>query len=158
MLALRRMNSPPILKGGAREHMLDILKKYAQPLNVYIGIILVLLITYIGQIPKWLTFRANTFVGRLVLFTLTIIIADTYSWIYALLMAIFAVLCIALSPRTLEGFQDKPAIDIKLVNQKKKWWSEEVLKEDPLGLEEDRVVTSAIQDNSNASNSNTSSK
>jgi hypothetical protein len=148
------------MKGGAREHMIDIIKKYAQPLNVYVGIILVLAITYIGQIPKSIAFRANTLLGRLFLFVLTIVIADTYSWIYALLMALFSVLIIAVAPRTLkEAFQDVSSdINVKLVSQKKKWWSEEVLKEDPLGLEEDRVKTSAIQDNSNASNSSTSSK
>jgi len=154
------MTVPPVMKGGAREHMIDIIKKYAQPLNVYVGIILVLAITYIGQIPKSIAFRANTLLGRLFLFVLTIVIADTYSWIYALLMALFSVLIIAVAPRTLkEAFQDVSSdINVKLVSQKKKWWSEEVLKEDPLGLEEDRVKTSAIQDNSNASNSSTSSK
>lgn len=150
--------TPPVMKGGAREHVLDILKKYAQPLNVYIGLALVLGITYVGQIPDSITFAANTFLGRLVLFGLTILIADTYSWIYALLMALFTVLIIAVAPRTLkrkEGFQDT---DVKMVTQKKKWWSEEILEENPLGIEDDKVVTSAIQDNSNASNSNTSSK
>jgi hypothetical protein len=151
------------MKGGAKEQLLDIVKKYAQPLNMYIGILLVLGITYVRQIPKAITFRANTFLGRLFLFALTIIIADTYSWIYALLMALFTVLVIAVAPRTLEGFQDKPAgdmgdVDVKLVTQKKRWWSEEILEENPLGIEDDKVKTSAIQDNTNASNSTTSSK
>ena len=151
------------MKGGAKEQLLDIVKKYAQPLNMYIGILLVLGITYVRQIPKAITFRANTLLGRLFLFALTIIIADTYSWIYALLMALFTVLVIAVAPRTLEGFQDKPAgdmgdVDVKLVTQKKRWWSEEILEENPLGIEDDKVKTSAIQDNTNASNSTTSSK
>lgn len=148
------------MKGGAKEHMIDLLKKYAQPLNVYIGIALVLGITYVGQIPKPVAFYANTLLGRFILFLLTIIIADTYSWVYALLMALFTVLLIAVSPRTLEGFQSyKPSdTDLKLVTQKKRWWSEEVLEENPLGIEEEKVTTAAIQDNSNASNSTNSSK
>lgn len=150
------------MKGGAKEHVMDIIKKYAQPLNLYVGILLVLGITYIRQIPKIITFRANTFIGRLFLFALTIIIADTYSWIYALLMALFTVLIIAVAPRTLkEAFQSNAPgmgdVDVKLVTQKKKWWSEEVLEENPLGIEDDKVKTSAIQDSSNASNSTTSS-
>jgi hypothetical protein len=154
------MNSRPIMKGGAREHMIDIIKKYAQPLNIYVGVALILAITYVGQIPKNIAFRANTFLGRLVLFSLTIFAAEMYSWVYALLMALFTVLIIAVSPRTLkEGFKAlAPDIDVKLVTQKNKWWSEKVFKEDPLGIEEDRVSTSSIQDNSNSSNSNTSSK
>jgi len=156
------MNGPPVMKGGAKEHVMDIIKKYAQPLNLYVGILLVLGITYIRQIPKIITFRANTFIGRLFLFALTIIIADTYSWIYALLMALFTVLIIAVAPRTLkEAFQSNAPgmgdVDVKLVTQKKKWWSEEVLEENPLGIEDDKVKTSAIQDSSNASNSTTSS-
>ena len=154
------MNSRPIMKGGAKEHVIDIIKKYAQPLNVYVGVTLILLITYVGQIPKNIAFRANTFIGRLVLFSLTILAAELYSWVYALLMALFTVLIIAVSPRTLkEGFQAlAPDIDLKLVTQKNKWWSEKVFKEDPIGIEEDRVSTSSIQDNTNSSNSNTSSK
>jgi c-di-AMP phosphodiesterase-like protein len=149
------------MKGGAKEHILDIIKKHAQPLNIYVGIILVLTITYIAHIPKSFAFRANSILGRLALFSITIAVAETYSWIYALLMALFTVLCIAVAPRTFrEAFKDAPSddIDVKMVTQSKKWWSETVLKEDPVGVEEDRVQTRAIQDNSNASNSNTSSR
>jgi hypothetical protein len=141
--------------GGAKEHVLDLLKKYAQPLSIYVGITLVLGITYIGQIPDSITYRVNTSLGRFVLFWVAIGIADTYSWIYALLMSLFAVLVIAVSPRNLsEGFQD----NIQIVTQNKKWWSEKVLGENPLGIEDDKVRTSAIQDNTNSSNSTTSSK
>lgn len=147
----------PIMKGGAKEHILDIIKRYAQPLNIYIGISLVLGIAYVGQIPKQFAFYANTILGRFLLFWLSIIIADTYSWVYALLMALFVVLLISVSPRNYrEGFQDPPTSDIKLVTQKRKWWSEEVLQENHLGIEEDYVKTQAIQDNSNSSNSTTS--
>jgi hypothetical protein len=145
------------MKGGARVHVLELIKKYAQPLNIYVGIALVLGIAYIGRIPKPVAFYANTLLGRLGLFWLTIIVADTYSWVYALLMALFAVLLIAVSPRSLaEGFQADT--DLKMVTQKRRWFSEEVLKENPLGIEDDKVKTSAIQDNSNSSNSTNSSK
>jgi hypothetical protein len=145
------------MSGGAREQMIDIVKKYAQPLNVYIGVLLVLGIIYVGRIPKPIAFRANTLLGRLTLFALTLVIAETYSWNYALLMALFSVLIIAVAPRTFrESFQNN---DIKMVRQKKKWWSEEVLHENPLGIEEDDVRTSAIQDSYNDSpNSTTSSR
>jgi len=164
--SIRGMNAPvkqviPVMKGGAKEHMIDLIKKYAQPLNIYIGIGLVLGITYIGQIPKSVAYYANTMLGRLTLFVLTIVIADTYSWIYALLMALFAALLIAVSPRTLkEGFQDsdKGDTDLKIVTQKKRWFSEEILQENPVGIEEEKVKTAAIQDNSNTSNSTNSSK
>jgi len=153
------MNTPmPIMKGGAKEHIIDILKKYAQPLNMYIGIALALGITYIGQIPGTVSFQANTFWGRLILFCITIIIADTYSWIYALLMALFAVLLISVSPRTYaykEGFNDT---EVKRVREPHTWWAEKVLQENPLGIEEEVVNTQAVQDNSNSNSSTNSSR
>ena len=155
------MNTPPVMKGGAKEHIMDIIKKYAAPLNIYVGLGLVLGIMYVRQIPKSVAFAANTLVGRVVLFLLTIVVADMYSWIYALLMALFTVLIVAVAPRTLkEAFQSELMgdTDIKLVTQKKKWWSEEILHENPIGIEDDKVKTSAIQDSSNASSSTTSSK
>ncbi len=152
----------PVLKGGAREHTLDLLQRYAQPLNTYIGIALVLGIIYVGKIPDSFTNQANHFMGRLFMFTLTIIVADTYSWIYGLLMALFTVLLIAVAPRaSFEGFQSSASssdTDVKLVTQKKKWWSEEVLLENPLGIEEEKVRTQAIQDGGNSSSSTTSSQ
>ena len=152
------------MKGGAREQFLDIAKKYTQPLNIYLAVALVLGITYVGRIPDSYTYQANTMIGRFFLFTITIFVADTYSWIYALLMALFTVLVIAVAPRTLrEGFQaggiSGTDMETKLVSQKKRWWSEEVLKENPIGIEEEKVRTSAIQDSSSgSSNSTTSSR
>ena len=146
----------PIMKGGAREHILDILKKYAEPITLYVGILLVIGITYVGQIPDSISYRANTGFGRFVLFIFTLFIADTYSWLYALLMAIFVVLLIAVSPRTKkEGFQSDTSI--KVVSDKKRWWVERVLDETPLGVEDEQVKTSAIQDSGNTSNSTTNS-
>jgi hypothetical protein len=155
------------MKGGAREQLWDIAQKYAEPLHLYLGVLLVLGITYVGQIPDKYAYQANSVIGRLLLFFATIFVADTYSWIYGVLMALFVVLLIAVSPRTrTEGFQgegrsmnDAGDTDIKIVTQKKRWWSEEVLQENPIGIEEEKVKTSAIQDaGSSSSNSTTSSR
>jgi hypothetical protein len=152
----------PVMKGGAKKQLIDILQKYAQPLNIYIGILLVLGIVYVGQIPDWITYQANSPLGRLFLFLLTVMIADTYSWIYGLLMALFVVLLIAVAPRTLKaGFQnmagDRGDTEVKFVSQKKKWWSETVLQENPVGIEEEKVRTSAIQDAGSSSSNSTGS-
>lgn len=145
----------------------DLAQKYAEPLHLYLGVLLVLGITYVGQIPEKYAYQANSVIGRLFLFFVAIFVADTYSWIYGVLMALFVVLLIAVSPRTRsEAFQDSGRsmndigdTDIKIVSQKKRWWSEEVLQENPIGIEEEKVKTSAIQDaGSSSSNSTTSSK
>lgn len=155
------------MKGGAREQVLDIVRKYARPLEFYFGVVLVLGIVYVGQIPASVAYQANTFLGRLFLFWVTVLVADMYSWVYALLMALFVVLLISVAPRTVaEGFQAAEELqiprggsdmDVKLVTQKHKWWVERVLGETPLGIEEEKVRTAAIQDAGNSSNSTTSS-
>ena len=152
------------MKGGARVYMWDIAQKYAEPLHIYLGVALVLGITYVGQIPDKYTYQANTVIGRLLLFLAAVFVADTYSWVYGVLMALFVVLLIAVSPRTRsEGFQNGKeggnGLNIKMVSQQKRWWSEEVLQENPIGIEEERVRTAAIQDSSSgSSNSTTSSR
>jgi hypothetical protein len=156
------------MRGGARVHMLDIVRKYIQPLEFYFGVLLALGIVYVGEIPPPVQYFANTILGRATLFALTIVVADMYSWIYALLMALFTVLLIAVAPRTLrEAFQGGPGptaavpstgtdTEVKLVTQKHKWFVERVLGEHPVGIEEERVRTSSIQDGSNSSSSTTS--
>lgn len=158
------------MKGGAREQLWDIAQKYAQPLHIYLGVFLVLGITYVGQIPDQYSYQANTLLGRTLLFFLTVFVADTYSWVYGVLMSLFVVLLLVVSPRTQsrEGFQmngtreamnDSNGLNVKLISQKKRWWSEEVLQENPIGIEEEKVKTSAIQDSgSSSSNSATSSR
>lgn len=151
------------MKGGARVYMWDIAQKYAEPLHIYLGIALVLGITYIGQIPDRYSYQANTVIGRLLLFLAAVFVADTYSWVYGVLMALFVVLLIAVSPRSRsEGFQNGKGgngLDVKMVTQQKRWWSEEVLQENPIGIEEEKVKTAAIQDSSSgSSNSTTSSR
>jgi hypothetical protein len=142
---------PPVMTGGAKVYTMDIIKKYAAPLNVYIGLALVLGITYVRQIPEVIRGQANTALGRLLLFILVLLIADMYSWTYGLLMTLFTVLLLSVSPR-IDGFQDGGK-DIKFVNQKKRWFIEEVMNENPIGIEEDKVKTAAIQDVGNTGRS-----
>ncbi len=153
--------------------MIDIVKKYAEPLNIYIGLVLILGIVYVGKLPDWFTYQANTALGRLLLFSLTIFVAEIYSVPYAFLMATFSVLVLALAPRNRprslpsrrprkEGFEGDEGsgasdMEVKLVNQKRRWWSEEVLGENPIGIEEERVRTQPIQDASNPSSSSSTS-
>ena len=153
----------PIMKGGAKEQILDIIQKYAAPLNIYIGIALVLAISYVGKIPDAHLRFFDSFLGRALLFSGTLFVASLYSWVYAVLLGIFAVLVLSVAPRpyTQEAFENmvrsgaplKMSSDVKLISQKKKWWIEEVMGENPIGIEEERVETSAIQDNSNSSSS-----
>jgi hypothetical protein len=152
-----------VMRGGARTYTIDLLQKYAKPLELYVGIGLVLGIIYVRQTPELLRAQASSTVGRIFLFLLTVIVADTYSWIYGLLMALLTVLLIAEAPRAnerREGFQDSADqdYDMKMVAKPRKWFIEEVLGENPVGIEEEKVRTSAVQDQGGPSNSTTSSR
>lgn len=142
--------------GGAKQVVVDMVKKYTYPLEMYVMLVQVMAIVYVRLIPSHLAYQASTTLGRLFLFALTLTVTTMYSWVTALLMAIFSVLLLAVAPRTKEGFASN--VDIKLIDQKKKWFIESALGENPVGIEEDKVRTQAIQDGSNGSSSTTSSK
>jgi hypothetical protein len=145
------------MSGGAKEHITDIIKKYIQPIGIYVGLALVLGITYVKQIPSNIRFQANTMLGRTFLFLVTFVIADMYSWNYGLMAALLTVLMLAISPHPegirLEGFEDNT--DIKLVSEKHRWFIEKALNEHPAGISEDKVKTSAIQDQGNTKSAST---
>ena len=150
---------PPIMKGGSREHSMDVLRKYAKPIEVYIGLILGVAIVYVKQIPEYIKDQADSLLGRLLLFLLAILLTDMYSWMYGLLAVLFIALLIAQAPRSnriREAFQDKQFT--KKVPKDRKWFVEEVFHENPESIEDELVSTTAIQDNTASSSSTTSSK
>jgi len=146
----------PIMSGGAKEHIIDMINKYTKPLSMYLGLALVLGIVYVRQIPAGIRLQLNTTIGRAVLFALTLLIADMYSWTYGIMMALFTILLLAVSPR-IEGFESGDATDIKLVTLKKRWFAEELLGENPAGISEDKVTTAAVQDQGNTMSTNNAS-
>jgi len=148
--------SMPVMTGGAKAQIKDIIKKHWSPIEIYVLVGLVLAIVYVKHIPLTIRRHAETFLGRLVLFVATIAVAKFYSWSNGLLVAIFTLLLLSLSPRRNEGFQDGNPLtnSMKMVSNKKNWFVENLLKEHPLAIEEDKVKTSAIQDGSTTRSSN----
>lgn len=142
-----------LMKGGTKAYMLDLGTKYSSPIALYIMVGLFLAITFVKQIPESLRAQAGTLLGRLFLFSLTVAIGQFYSWTNGLLMAVLSLLLLSLSPRSLEGFQPWSPVSFKRVETVKKWFSEQVLKENPIAIEEETVKTQAIQDNTNSSRS-----
>jgi hypothetical protein len=141
------------MKGGSKAYITDIIKKYSVAIDLYIVSALVIAIVFIKEIPIEIRGFAGSVLGRIALFFGTVILADQYSWITGLLMAILSLLLLSLGPRTVqEGFQ-APYSGMKLVTEKDKWWVERVFKENPIAIQEDNVVTKAIQDGSNSSSS-----
>jgi hypothetical protein len=135
------------MSGGAKEHIIDIVRKYTKPVSLYVGLALVMGITYVRQIPARIRAHADRGIARLLVFLTTMFIADMYSWTYGLMAALFSILIVSVSPR-IEGFEDDT--DIKMVTQKRRWYIEEVMGENPIGISEDKVATKAIQDQGNS--------
>ena len=151
------MDKAPVLKGGAKNYIFDILSKYSTTINVYVMSILVLTIVFVKEFPLEIRAYAGTIPGKIVLFFATLIIADKYSWVSGLLMALLSLLLLSLGPRTVaEGFQSPYTNNMKIVTDKEKWWVEKVFKENPLAIQEDIVYTKQIQDGSNSSSSTSS--
>lgn len=144
------------MTGGAKVLMTDIIKKHWTPIEIYILIALTLGIVYVKQIPLNIRRYAETFLGRIVLFVGTILVAQFSSWSNGLLVAIFTLLLLSMSPRTSEGFQNDMKSNLKMINDSKHWWVERLFKENPIAIEEDEVKTHQIQDGSNSSRSSSS--
>lgn len=134
------------MTGGAKDLFMDMVKRHESPLTVYTLLALTLLIVYVKQIPVKIRRLADTILGRLVLFSLTIVVGKCTTWSNGLLLAVFALLLLSMSPRTIEGYKDMRSA--KKVTDKNLWWVEQVFKENPKEIDEDEVVTSAIQDGS----------
>uniref|UniRef100_A0A6C0K5A0 Uncharacterized protein n=1 Tax=viral metagenome TaxID=1070528 RepID=A0A6C0K5A0_9ZZZZ len=155
---MRSQGENTVMKGGAREAILDIISKQWSPIEVYILVFLILSIVFVREYPVRVRRYADTPLGKSALFAASIFVSMYYSWLNGLFIALFTLLILSISPRNEEGFQDKKA-SVKIVDNARPWWVEAVLKENPIAFEDDRITTSAIQDGatSNRSNSTTSS-
>ena len=144
---------PPVMKGGARAALMDILAKQWSPIEVYILMFLILSIVFVREYPVEVRRNADTIIGKSLLFIAAILVSMKYSWLNGLFIALFTLLILSMSPRNKEGFEDKKKM-VKMVDSANPWWVEAVLKENPIGFEEDDVSTSAVQDNNATSRSN----
>ena len=143
------------MKGGAREALLDIILKQWSPIEVYILMFLILSIVFVREYPIEVRRYADTFLGKSALFAIAIFVSMNYSWLNGMFIALFTLLVLSMSPRDTEGFQEKKT-SMKMVDNKNPWWIEAVLKENPIGFEDEKVSTSAVQDDASTSRSNSS--
>ena len=132
--------------------MMDIVKKQWSPIEVYILIILGLGIVFVREIPLKVRRMAESFIGRILLFSVSVLLTMYTPWINGLLFVVFSLLLLSMSPRNSEGFNNSNT-SVKVVADKKLWFVEALLKERPKIIEDDQVRTSAIQDGANSSKS-----
>jgi hypothetical protein len=140
----------PVMVGGMREILSDFSSKQKYYIDTALGIAIVIGIVFVHEVSPHIRNQLDTFVGRLFAFLLLALVADQIGWIHGLLLAIFLALVLSLSTNArhtyTEGFT--PDFQVRVVPKKQRWWIEEVMKENPIGIEDEKVNTSAIQDDS----------
>ena len=89
----------------------------------------------------------STLYGRVVLFAFVLGITYFIDWPTSILAAVLALLLLVKgTPTFSEGFVPDMDDGLQFVGDGQRWWSEIVLKENPVGIEENKVHTLAVQD------------
>lgn len=155
--------TPPgtvVMKGGFREQIGDLFSRYEGPIGLIVGTFATLVIVFLGKVPLDIRRQADSLVGRAFLLTFTVLTATVFGWPLGVLVGLMSALLIGaggVKPKISEGFA--PEMNVRLVPNKKKWFVEQVLGENPLLIEDTVIDTSAVQDlsekNSGSVQSNT---
>ena len=160
----------PVMSGGMREIMIDFTQKHSNQAEIILGILLVIAITFVEQIPSVISRQATTLPGRLLSFVILLGILSYTRWLHGFLFVVLVALMMV-SKKTVEGFLgshisegftssknksqstfgaegfEPSDYSTLIVPSKKKWFVEEVLGENPVAIVDEKVRTSAIQDN-----------
>lgn len=135
------------MKLGIKEDIIKLLSKASSEFRVSFIVILLLAIVFIEKIPRSFTNTLSTLYGRIVLFTSVLSIAYFVDWPTSILAAVLALLILVKgTPTFSEGFVPDMDDGLQFVGDSQRWWSEIVLKENPIAIEDSKVTTSAIQD------------
>lgn len=152
--------TPIVMKGGFRAQVGDLFHKYEGPVGLLVLTFATLVIVFLGKIPKDVRRQADSLLGRALLLTFTVLVTIVFGWPLGIVVGLMSALLIGAgsnSPIVTEGFA--PDFNVKLVPNKKKWFVEQVLGENPLLIEDTVIDTSAVQDlsekNSGSVQSNT---
>jgi hypothetical protein len=143
-------SAPPVMKGGVREIVLDFSKKQMGYVELIAGALLVVGIVFPANIPGTIRKQASTSVGRLLLFGILVAILMYSKWVYGVLFAVFAAVLLSTRSAT-EGFMSEYSFQV--VDNKKKWFVEELLHENPVGIRDEKVDTDAVQDDNQGGSS-----
>jgi hypothetical protein len=146
--------------GGAKFRQ-SFVEWFNQSSSLFYTLFMVALFVYAGYAEKVsmnIRWQLSSTIGRLLLLLLLFIVHEVSGWIPALLFTIAIGITwynrpLAKPSSIQEGFLD----NMKVTKvQGKKWFVEEVLKENPKKIVEDRVSTFAVQDETQTGTSRTS--
>ena len=141
-----------VMGGGGSSNPLDIVFQHldTDPNMIY-GTLMIVLITFNGQIGSTIAGYADSALGRVLGIGLVLAVTQMMGWTYGLLTVVAFLLIVHGSPRLaatgIESFEDLKRQDAKGT----KWFVERVLGESPEGITTDNAVTKAVQDDSQRS-------
>ena len=119
----------------------DIINASKNPLQTIILLLLISAIVFESKIPsKWCEW-ADTVYGKAIVVAVFLFLEHSYHWSLGILWILFALLLVSPEALRIEGFND-----YALVDGKKRWFVEKVLKENPVAIKEREINTYPVQD------------
>lgn len=137
--------------GGVRESLLDFLQKTKPFQVILVYIVLIIVIIFKQQISPAVYEQFDSLLGRLFAVFLITVLTLEYGWVVGLLSALAVSLLIGLPKpysQIQEGFGSGGETAVQVVPTRKKWFVERALHENPIAIEEEKVVTSPVQNDS----------
>lgn len=140
--------------GGAlaKKSLFDLFEKTKMKHELFLYTFFLLAIVFKETIPPVIYQQADSLLGRLFIVILLFLLLQYYDWTLSLLATVAFVLLLGLPvPRSrpsIDGFQDADTHLSVIPPTKKRWFVERLFKEHPIVIEEEKVVTTAVQDNS----------
>ena len=134
--------------GGMKQGLLEFLDVSRPTQAIFLYIAVTLMIVFKEQIPVGVYNQLDTFLGRTLIVGLVVFFTTFYGWILGLLSAVAFSLLIGLPRPFTEGFGSGGETAIQVIPTNKKWFVEKVFGENPVAIEEEKVVTSPVQNDS----------
>lgn len=134
--------------GGMKKGILEFLEKSRPTQSLLLYISMTLMIVFKEQIPVSVYVQLDSFPGRLLILFILVTFVNVYGWILGLLAAIAFALLLGLPHPLTEGFGSGGETSVQVIPTEKRWFVEKLFKEHPIAIEEEKVVTEAIQNDS----------
>ena len=126
-----------------QNHFLDFYKKLEFPFHILLYIALIISIIYIPQIPDNIKIYGPNPIYRIIAFILVLALTVYISPIHGLLLALIVVLYVSFTTgRNGEGYQNTQN-SLVTARKQRRWFDEEVLGENPVAYQNDKVITLA---------------
>jgi hypothetical protein len=130
-------------------HVFDFAQKIRPTIVFILYLFTIIIIVFKDTIPESIHHQADSFLGRLFAVLLIIVVVREFGWILGLFTALAVALLIGSRMSMSEGFDDLTTLTVT----GKKWFVERALNENPMRIQEDRVNTVAVQDNTRGAQS-----